>query len=144
MSKVIAFHTSRTSLKHFAEDIHGDGEYLDLVLSAIDSLWSRFNISIENPYNVALCNVMHYLSKMAVRDDDLGEMYEEIIDEVEDSFHHCDRIDDLGDNDAIGESFYLFCPLLMDYLIEEEQIREIGKYNIEFIIIHNNRIDLTI
>lgn len=143
MSKVIAFHTSKNSLRRFVEDIHGDSEYSSLVIDSINSLWSKFSLNMHNPYNVALCNVMHCLSKHFLKSSDVDEFYDEIIEEVEDSFYSCDAVDELGDSDAVVELFYLFCPLLMDYLIEEAQIDEIEEYNIEFITIYRDRIDIT-
>lgn len=138
----VSVHVRPLQIMHYAEDHLGtnDPDHQQYVNRSIVHLWSKFGDNVNNPYCRSLIEGMCYLSTAYDENYPESRIIEDIMDEVEDIF---DGMDEPLLDTEISYYFYLFCTVLYDYLLEEEEIHELTEHNIQMCVIYRNRIDLT-
>lgn len=142
MSFLVTTHIKASQLKRYTEDQYWGGgkPHLANINEAIDCLFSMFNLDMACPFNISLAEVMSRVAKGMGEGTDSSEFAEEIFDEVEEIFEEAEMDTQATD---IPYHFYLFCPMLYHYLVDEEQIYEFSDWELEMITIKGNRVDMT-
>lgn len=141
MSFSIALYITPAQLKRYVCDHYWGGgkNYIQNFNDAIDNLIPKFSARITSPYNIALIEVMCMVAKSMGEATGPCDM-EDIFNEVEEIFEEADY--PIPHPDVLND-FYLLCPMLYHYLIDEEQIDEFNDFVLEFIVISHHRVDLT-
>lgn len=142
MSFLVITHVRPSQLKRYVEDHYWGGgkKHLANITEAVDCLFTMFSLDMTCPFNISLSEVMCRVAEGMGEGTDSSEFANEIFDEVEEIFEEAEMDTQATD---VAYHFYLFCPMLYHYLIDEEQIQEFHDWKLEMITIKHNRVDMT-